>query len=131
VKATAHRRSDKIPELRHHKATGQGGGLNGRFIYLGRYDAPETRQRYHQVIAEWLANGRQLAQPQEAITITELVARFWRFAQDDYDSSSANAVKELDHLHIVLGMLREVYGHAEAKDFGASDGDVRVGRETQ
>ena len=53
--------SRRTPSFRHHKATGQGFvELNGRRIYLGRFDRPETRQRYHQLVAEWIANGRQL-----------------------------------------------------------------------
>lgn len=119
MKATSPRESARIPKYRLHKSTGQGGVvLNGRYIYLGPYDAAETRQKYHQVIAEWLAGGRQLAQPQEAVTITELVARYWQFAQDNYGGSTASAAKERRHIHIVLGILREAYGHAKAGDFG-------------
>ena len=43
-----------VPKLRHHKASGQGYvELAGKRTYLGRYDLPETRQRYGRLIAEW------------------------------------------------------------------------------
>lgn len=62
----------KTPSLRLHKATGQGYvELNGRRIYLGKYELPETEERYHATISEWLANGRKL--PVEAAV--ESVAR--------------------------------------------------------
>ena len=39
------------PKLRRH-SSGQGFvELNGRRIYLGRFDLPDAHQRYHQVIA--------------------------------------------------------------------------------
>ncbi|MDP6635438.1 MAG: recombinase XerD, partial [Phycisphaerae bacterium] len=108
MKATAPRKSARIPKLRHHKPTGQGCvRLNGRFIYLGRYDAPETRQKYHQLIAEWLANGRQLPQPAEEITVAELVARYWTFAEAYYVDSQGRPMPEAGHMRTVLRMLRE------------------------
>ena len=48
----------QTPSLRLHKASRQGFvELNGRRVYLGRHDLPETRQRYHQVLAEWEPAG--------------------------------------------------------------------------
>ena len=48
----------RVPEFRLHKATGQGYVvLNGQAVYLGRWDRPETEQRYHLLIATWLAAG--------------------------------------------------------------------------
>ena len=46
------------PKLRHHKPTGQAlVELCGRRFYLGRYGKPETEERYHRLVAEWLATG--------------------------------------------------------------------------
>lgn len=72
----------RIPKFRHHKATGQGYVvLNGRQMYLGRYDKPEYQQRYHQVISEWLANDKKLPTSTAEITVMELCAAFWKHAQ--------------------------------------------------
>ncbi len=47
-----------IPKLRHHKASGQGFvELNGRRHYLGRYELPKTRQRYHDLLQTWEARA--------------------------------------------------------------------------
>ncbi|MCA9175891.1 MAG: hypothetical protein KDB14_15505 [Planctomycetales bacterium] len=51
------RTSAQIPSYRLHKPTGRGVvRLNGRDIYLGEHGTPESKERYRQVIAEWLAN---------------------------------------------------------------------------
>jgi hypothetical protein len=39
------KKSPSVPAYRHHKANGQGYVvLNGQWLYLGRYDLPETQQ---------------------------------------------------------------------------------------
>jgi len=53
--------SKKLPKFRIHKATGQAYvELSGQRFYLGRHDRPEAQQKYHAMVAEWLAAGRQL-----------------------------------------------------------------------
>ena len=37
--------------------------LNGKRIYLGAYDSPESHARYHQLVAEWEMAGRLLPAP--------------------------------------------------------------------
>jgi len=54
-------KTQRTPNLRLHKPSGLAVvRLNGRDIYLGPYDTPESCSKYDQVIAEWLANGRRL-----------------------------------------------------------------------
>jgi len=68
----------RTPSFRHHKASRQGYvELDGRRIYLGRSDLPPTREKYHRLIAEWIANGRQLPVGPDEITVGELILRFW------------------------------------------------------
>jgi len=65
--------AERIPKLRHHKATGQAYVvLNGKAIYFGPAGTSEAEQKYHQAIAEWLAAGRQHPQPPTDITIKEV-----------------------------------------------------------
>ncbi len=72
----------RAPSLRHHKASGQGYVvLNGKAVYLGRYDTPEARQKYHQVISEWMAAGNQLPAEPNQITVKEVIACFWTHAR--------------------------------------------------
>lgn len=108
-----------MPKLRLHKATGQGYvELNGRRIYLGKLDLPETRMRYHTLVAEWEANGRSLPAPADEITIVELLDRFWIYAQGHYRKPDGTPSGELTNYRTVLSMLKELYGHTRSVDFG-------------
>ncbi len=70
--------SARVPKYCHHKKTGQGFvKLNGRFIYLGEYDTPDSRQRYDALIAEWLACGRMTHENAPfGLSITQLIVAF-------------------------------------------------------
>ena len=75
-------KNSRVPSLRLHKASGRAYTvLNGKAVYCGEHGAPEAEQRYHQVIAEWLASGRQLPGDPDQITVKELIARFWLHAE--------------------------------------------------
>ena len=43
--------------------------LNGKRHYLGDYNTPESKQRYHRLLAEWSANGGRLVVDAGDITI--------------------------------------------------------------
>ncbi|RPI64315.1 MAG: site-specific integrase [Planctomycetaceae bacterium] len=108
-----------VPSLNLHKPTGQGYvRLNGRFIYLGRFDAAETHQKYHQLIAEWMVLGRQLQQPQEEITVLEIVASYMIHAKSYYVDPDGQPTKEQGHVLRVLSLMKELYGHIKAVEFG-------------
>jgi hypothetical protein len=52
--------------------------------YLGRYGTKESRERYSRVIAEWLANGRQVVDQQSGLTISQLMLAYVRHAKQYY-----------------------------------------------
>ena len=61
----------KVPSYRLHKPTKQAlVTLDGREIYLGLHGTSASRERYDQLIAEWLANGR-----------SPHVSTLWRWAR--------------------------------------------------
>ena len=44
-----------LPKYRHYKPKDLGVvRIDGRDYYLGRYNSPESREKYNRVIAEWL-----------------------------------------------------------------------------
>ena len=45
--------------------------INGQDIYLGPHGTRASRIEYHRVIAEYLANGRQLAAPAEQVLVLD------------------------------------------------------------
>lgn len=70
-----------IPNHSLHKASGRGRvRLNGHDHYTGPWGSQEAKQRYDQIIAEWLANGRMLAGPKQIITVQFIVDAFNRHA---------------------------------------------------
>jgi len=68
-----------------HKATDQGYvKLNGKPVYLGKYDLPETRQKYHRILSEWEHNGRVPLVPVEDARILDLIDRYYHWAKTYY-----------------------------------------------
>lgn len=108
-----------IPKLRTHKATGQGYVvLNGQAIYLGRAGLPETEGRYHQVIAEWLANDRQSRVAPDQLTVKELVARYWLHAEKYYRDPDGNVSRELENIRDAIRPVKELFAMLPAAKFG-------------
>ena len=111
--------SHRTPTLRHHRATNQGYVvIEGRHLYLGRYDDPKTQHAYHRLLAEWTANGYRLSVDPEQITITELVSAYWSHARSYYVKLDGTPTGEADAVKAALRPLMQVYGETRAADFG-------------
>jgi len=105
--------------LRFHKASGQCYVvLSGRALYCGKPDDPAAEQRYHQAVAEWMAAGKQLPAQPSTITVKELLARFWRYAEQYYRTLTDGRNKELEQFTLALRPLKELYGETAAVEFG-------------
>ena len=104
----------KFPSYRLHKPTGQAVvTLDGRDIYLGRHGVPQSRECYDRLIAQWLANGRKMpAVAHTELTVTEMVAAYWRHATSTYQP------KHLDKIKLGLRPLKRLYGTTKASEFG-------------
>lgn len=109
----------RIPSLCQHKGTGQAYvRIDGRFIYLGQFGSAETEQKYHRLIAEWLAGGRQMPVEPEQLTVQEMLARFWIHAEEYYASSPELPAYEPDKYRRAVKLLDELYGSTLAVSFG-------------
>ncbi len=74
----------RIPKYRHYKPKYLAVvRIDGRDHYLGRYESPESREKYHRLISEWLSkcpkfsNGAErpdVATP--AWTVNELILAY-------------------------------------------------------
>jgi hypothetical protein len=119
------KRPRRIPKYRHYKPKNLGVvRINGKDEYLGKYDSPESWDKYHRLIAEWLSNGQQPAPPTTPLTeasprlsVNEMLLAYWKFAKTYY-SKEGKATKELSCMQEALQPLRELYGRTEAEDFG-------------
>ena len=113
------KRGRRVPSLRQHRASGQGYVvLNGRAIYVGKYGEEATTRKYHQVVAEWVAAGRALPVDPEHITIKEVIARFWLYAEKYYVWPDARPTSEIDNFKAAFRPLKQLYAATKACEFG-------------
>ena len=62
----------RVPSYRHYKPTGQAVvTINGRDLYLGKWNTAASRADYDRLIAEFLANGRRLQGDVDGRSLTE------------------------------------------------------------
>ena len=113
---------DQLPAYRLHKPSGQAVvTLDGRDLYLGRYESAESKCAYQKTITEWIANGRRLPRDltnhNQPITIAELIASYWRHAKAYYQKNG-QPTSEQDWIRYAVKPLRQLYGRTNAADFG-------------
>ena len=93
-----------IPAYRHYRSPGQAVvTLGGRDTYLGVYGTADGKQKYNRLIAEWIANGRQVVAPGAApLTVAQVMIAFLRHAQQYFRRSDGSELAEpIDELHVV------------------------------
>jgi len=113
----------RIPSYRLHKPTGQAVvTLNGRDYYLGKHDTPESHQRYHTLIAEWIAADHQMrpkqSQDSPTISVTRLVECYWAFAQGYYADPEGRATAQQERVRRSIEFLTEMYPALAVDEFG-------------
>lgn len=109
---------DSAPRYRRHKATGQAVvRLQGRDVYLGKYNSAASREAYRRFIAQWSQHGGQLPIASHAITVTELIVSYMQFATTYY-VKDGEPTDEVRMLATALKIARELYGRTPANEFG-------------
>ena len=90
-----------------------------RDYWLGEHGSPQSRELYHQVLAEWEANGRRLPDPPNGndgpaagVTVAEVLNRYWRWAQTMYSASEVNTIAQ------IIKITRQLFGSTPAEAFG-------------
>src|SRR5262245_5902418 len=110
----------RTPSYRHHKASGQAVvSIGGKDIYLGRYGSVASRAEYDRIIAEWLANGRQLpgsANSGKVLTISELILAYWKHVEVYY-AKDGKPTSEVHAIRSALRLVRKRYGATLASEF--------------
>lgn len=115
------------PKYRHYAPKNLGVvRIDGKDHYLGRYDSPESWEKYHRLVAEWLSRDQTdgpepaaSAKPSghPAISINEMLLAYWQFAETYY-SKDGQPTKELECMKEAIWPLRQLYGLTPAADFG-------------
>ena len=92
-----------VPKYRHHKGSGQAFvQVNGRRHYLGKWDSPESKERYAAFVAELAvcptaATPLPLTTPASQITVVELCAAYLDFAEGYY-RKNGQPTRSLDNI---------------------------------
>jgi len=115
----------RTPKYRHYKPKNLGVvRISGHDEYLGTYNSAESWEKYHRLIAEWLANGRQSppepigqAGDDASVTVNEVILSYWQFAKAHYVKDGI-PTREIEGIRIALRPLRQLYGSTPAIDFG-------------
>ena len=107
-----------IPKLRHHKGSGQAlVVIDGKSIYLGKYGTAQAQEQYDRAVAEWLCNGRRVAQDAPGLTIAETILAYWNFARTYY-RKNGETTDELYGIKAAMRPLRKAYASLPVADFG-------------
>jgi hypothetical protein len=113
-------RSPALPRYRLHRASGRAVvTLNYKDFYLGPYNSAESHREYDRLLAEWIANGRQLPQAIQTrtLTINQLLAAYLQFAKQYY-SLGTPPCKEYIAMKYAAKPLRALYGTKPITEFG-------------
>ena len=113
----------RIPKYRHHKGSGQAlVQIEGRRIYLGKFNSPESREAYDRIIGEWLAaahnpDKQPAAEVGAVLSISELILMYLKWARGYY-VKDGDVTREYGSMKEALKPLREHYGTTAARAFG-------------
>lgn len=116
-------RRKSIPKYRRHKSGQARVELNGVTHYLGRYDSPESRQHYDQLIQEWLAKGRAISSPRkevdprDEISTAEVIEHYMHHCQSYYGPVEDKR-SETYNVTLAMRVVNKLYGDDLAGQFG-------------
>jgi hypothetical protein len=92
--------------------------LSGHDYYLGAYGTKVSKIEYDRLVAEWLAQGRQLpGSGTTDLTVVELCAAFWGHAKTYY-VKDGRPTSTLGGIRRAIVPLRRFYGRTLAVEFG-------------
>ncbi|MFT4542728.1 MAG: hypothetical protein ACI841_005432 [Planctomycetota bacterium] len=106
------RGTKREPSLRRHKSSGNGyAKCNGRQMWFGPFDDPETHSQFAAFKAEWEAGGRRPTEVDqgEGLTIADLVARYLEHAVVYYRRPDGTQTHEVDNIRYTARPLLELF----------------------
>ena len=111
----------KTPTLRRHRRSGHGyARLDGRQVWFGPYEDPETHRRFARTLAEWVANGRRLpTKPQGHLhQVADIVGGYLEYAERYYSGPDGRPTREVENLRDAVRPLLGLYGTLPSEEFG-------------
>lgn len=104
------------PRYSLHKASGQTKTrIDGKDIYLGPFESPESLDRFEVIRRSWLTDRTV---DQFTITVDELSLRYLEHATEYYRSKDGNPTRTADNIRYALRPLVKVHGTTRVQDFG-------------
>jgi integrase len=97
--------------------------IKGHTHYLGRYNSPESWERYHRLIADFhVGRHRRPSKTVDPVngssfTVNELILAYVNFA-DAYYVKNGHRTVEPTNIRLVLRLVRKLYGTARVLAFG-------------
>lgn len=128
----------RLPVPRLHRRSGKARlRIDGQEHWLGPYGSPEAAAEYDRLIEQHFTTRAPVPSPssesasgdtpyavdainavREAVTVTILVAEFWKWAQARYRKRDGSPTREAQNFVSVIRRLREKYGDLPAEEFG-------------
>lgn len=93
--------------------------INGKDIYLGRWNTKASKSEYQRVIGEWLACGTAPANQPETISVTEICVDYTREMKKRYRDENGKPTEEYKTVQRIMQSLRSSYGPTNAAEFKA------------
>ncbi|MBP3956451.1 site-specific integrase [Gemmata sp. G18] len=117
------RPKNQAPVYKLHKTTGLARcWVNGKWITLGKYGSPESRNEFARVCAEHAAglipkpSGPQVTEPR--LTVDQLCLRYLEHAKVHYRTPDGKQTDEVREIKRSMVFLHKTYGHTAAREFG-------------
>jgi hypothetical protein len=98
--------------------------IRGKAHYLGRYDSPESWEKYHRLLAEFHATTPSVilspdsTEFDDELLVDELILAYWDRRVVAYYVKNARPTSEQGNIHQALRFLSRLYGHSPTSGFG-------------
>ena len=108
--------SRKPPKYALHKPSGQARvRINGKEIYLGEYDSPESREEYNRLLARFFLG--KLDVDRDSVSISRLAVMYIDFARGYYLKDGVQT-SEISIIQLALKPLVRMFGREKIHTFG-------------
>lgn len=88
--------------------------VNGKWVHLGPYDAPESKAKYKRLVAQWGAGLPPDSDDDDGVTVVEILAEYLEHAQRYYGDHPKS---RYHHMRRVVKTVRELYADLPAIAF--------------
>jgi integrase len=115
-------RTSRSPKYRHYKPKNLAVvRVDGRDVYLGGYGSPESREKYHRLLAERAVTGSAVPPPKGGAggpSVLEVLVAFLKHADRHYRRPDGSQTTEYKEYVRAFRPVKELYARSPARDFG-------------